>query len=150
MRMPLVAGLGLALLVAGCGGSAGNGADNGGPGATGAATGATRVEVTLTDRYSIRPHPMTVAAGVPVTFVVTNTGTLTHQFYVGDAAAQDARDAEILASGGVGEDSPEGIVVPPGETKELTITLEPGSLLAGCHIPQHYFRNMRATINVVE
>jgi uncharacterized cupredoxin-like copper-binding protein len=147
--MPLVVRFGLALVVAGCGGSGGDGG-GGGPGATDAAAGATRVDVTLTDRYSIRPNPMTMAAGVPVTFVVTNTGTLTHQFYVGDAAAQDARDAEMLASGGVGEDSPEGIVVPPGETKELTITLEPGSLIAGCHIPQHYFRNMRATINVVE
>jgi uncharacterized cupredoxin-like copper-binding protein len=148
--MPLVATLGLALLVAGCGGSGGDGGGGGGPGDTGGAAGATRVEVTMTDYYSIRPTPMTVAAGVPVTFVVANLGETTHQFYVGDAAAQAAREQEMAAADGVGEDSPEGIVVPPGETKELVITLEPGTLIAGCHIPQHYARNMRATINVIQ
>ena len=146
MHMPLVGALGLALVLAGCGGEGGGG---GGPGDTGGAVGATRVEVTVTDRFSIKPSPMTVLAGVPVTFVVTNTGTLTHQFYVGDAAAQEAREEEMAASDGVGEDSPEGIVIPPGETKELVMTLEPGTLLAGCHIPQHYDRGMRATINIV-
>ena len=150
MRKPLIATLGLALLVAGCGGSGGDPGGGGGPGGTDGAVGATRVEVTMTDYFSIRPTPMNVLAGVPVTFVVTNLGELTHQFYVGDAAAQAARDQEMLASDGVGEDTPEGIVVPPGETKELVITLEPGTLIAACHIPQHYARNMRATINVVE
>ena len=147
MRSLSLAALGLAVLVAGCGGSGGGG-DGGAPGET-SAVGATRVDVSVTDRFAFSPTRMTVAAGVAVTFVITNKGTLTHQFYVGDAAAQDAREEEMAASGGVGEDSPMGIVIPPGETKEFVITLEPGSILAGCHIPQHYNRGMRATIDVV-
>jgi uncharacterized cupredoxin-like copper-binding protein len=148
--MPLLAGLGLAVVVAGCGGSGADDGGGGGPGEPTGPVGATRVEVTLTDYFSIRPTPMVVAAGVPVTFVVSNLGELTHQFYVGDAAAQAARDQEMAASDGVGEDSPEGIVIPPGETKEFVVTLQSGALIAGCHIPQHYARNMRANINVVE
>ena len=149
MRKSLVAGLGLAILAAGCGGSGGNGGD-GGPGGPTGPVGATRVEVSLNDRFTIRPTPMTVAAGVPVTFVVTNPGTLVHQFYIGDLAAQQAREEEMATADGNGEDSPEGLVLLPGETKELVITLEAGTFQAACHIPKHYGRGMWAPVNVVE
>ena len=112
MRMPLVAGLGLALVVAGCGGGAG---DGGGPGGADGVVGVTRVEVTVTDRFSIKPSPMNVAAGVPVTFVVQNTGSLTHQFYVGDAAAQHARAADHVAVEHRG--APRGVSPRTGSTR---------------------------------
>ena len=41
---------------------------------------ATRIEVQLTDALAIEPATMRVPAGVPVTFVVTNTGTTDHEF----------------------------------------------------------------------
>ena len=45
---------------------------------------------------------------------------------------------------------PEGLVLLPGETKELVITLEAGTFQAACHIPKHYGRGMWAPVNVVE
>lgn len=147
MRNLTLASISLAVVLAACGGSdPGGGNGNGDPGVV---TGATRVEVSVTDRFRFSPTAMTVAAGEPVTFVVTNHGSLTHQFYLGDAAAQAAREDEMAGIEGPGEDSEMGIVIAPGETKELVVTLEPGSILAGCHIPQHYARGMKADVEVV-
>ncbi len=40
--------------------------------------GAQRIEVSLTDGLRIEPAEIVVPAGVPVTFVVTNTGATDH------------------------------------------------------------------------
>ena len=63
---------------------------SGGATATPAASDApaTRIEVTLTHALKIEPAAISVPAGVPVTFVVTNTGTTDHEFFLGDEAAQ--------------------------------------------------------------
>jgi uncharacterized cupredoxin-like copper-binding protein len=107
--------------------------------------------VTLTDALRIEPAAMTVKAGVPVTFVVTNSGTIEHEFYLGDEEAQAEHEQEMAAMGGMGHDEPEGIGVEPGETKELTYTFtEPGQTLAGCHVVGHYDGGMKATITVTE
>jgi uncharacterized cupredoxin-like copper-binding protein len=110
---------------------------------------ATRIEVTLTDALRIEPATMEVPAGVPVTFVVTNSGALDHEFYLGDEAAQAAHAAEMAEMGGMTHDEPEGIGVAPGETKELTHTFAaPGETLAGCHVQGHYLAGMKAVIAV--
>ena len=116
------------------------------PSASGAAT---RIEVNLTDALRIEPGAMTFPAGVPVTFVVTNTGATDHEFYLGDEEAQAAHEKDMVEMGGMGHDEPEGIAVKPGETKELTYTFaEAGETLAGCHVAGHYGGGMRATITV--
>ncbi len=56
---------------------------------------ATRVEVNLTDALKIEPAKMTVPAGVPVTFVVTNSGATDHEFYLGDEPAQAEHEKEM-------------------------------------------------------
>jgi uncharacterized cupredoxin-like copper-binding protein len=115
------------------------------------ATASTRIEVLLTDMMTIEPGVMTVPAGVPVTFVVTNGGVLEHELYLGDEAAQVAHEAEMQAMGGMTHDDPEGIAVDPGETRELTYTFAaPGETLAGCHVAGHYLAGMKATIIVVD
>lgn len=109
---------------------------------------ATRIEVTLTDALKIEPASMTVPAGVPVTFVVTNSGVTDHEFYLGDEEAQAEHEQEMM-SGGMAHDDPAGIAVKPGETKELTYTFtEAGETLAGCHVAGHYGGGMKATITV--
>ena len=126
---------------------AGPSASPAGPSASAAA--ATRVEVTLTDALKIEPATMTVPAGVPVTFVVTNSGTTDHEFYLGDEAAQTEHEKEMAAMGGMTHDEPEGIAVKPGETKELTYTFaKAGATLAGCHVAGHYGGGMKAAITV--
>ena len=64
-----------------------------------------------------------------------------HGYFVGDEAAQQARDGE-LATGAMPPD-PNSVVVANGDTGELTHTFErAGDLLMGCHIIGHYAAGM--------
>ena len=150
MRLPRLALIPAAvLLVAAC--SSGGATPTAPSAATSSAPSAavTRIEVTVTDTLKIEPASMTVPAGVPVTFVVTNSGVTDHEFYLGDEAAQAAHEKEMAEVGGMGHDEPEGIAVKPGETKELTYTFaEAGQTLAGCHVVGHYGGGMKAEITV--
>ncbi|MGI8928525.1 MAG: cupredoxin domain-containing protein [Candidatus Limnocylindrales bacterium] len=110
---------------------------------------ATRIDVTLTDALRIEPATMTVPAGVPVTFVVTNAGAIDHEFYLGDEAAQAEHESEMQSTDGMMHDDPRGISLDPGQTMELTFTFaEAGATLAGCHVAGHYPGGMRAAITV--
>lgn len=138
-----------ALLVAAC--SSGGGATTGAAAsaASSAPAAAIRIEVNLTDALKIEPATMTIPAGVPVTFVVTNSGASDHEFYLGDEEAQAAHEKEMVEMGGMAHDEPAGIAVKPGETKELTYTFaEAGQTLAGCHVVGHYGGGMKAEITV--
>ena len=148
-RSPLLL-VSVALLAAACSTGAGATASAApGSSAPSASAAATRIEVNLTDALKIEPATMTVQAGVPVTFVVTNSGATDHEFYLGDEEAQAAHEKEMAEMGGMGHDEPEGIAVKPGETKELTYTFaEAGETLAGCHVLGHYGGGMKATITV--
>lgn len=122
-----------------------------GPAATPTVAPPTRLEVTLSDAMLIEPDSMTVPAGGPVTFVVTNTGQIDHEFMLGDEAAQAEHEQEMLEPGAMAHDHSYAIAVKPGETKELVYTFESaGHLFAGCHFPGHYRAGMKATINVVD
>ncbi|MEW5990424.1 MAG: plastocyanin/azurin family copper-binding protein [Chloroflexota bacterium] len=104
--------------------------------------------MTLNDTFTMEPASMTVPAGVPVTFVVTNAGAIVHEFYLGDETAQSDHEEEMMA-GGMQHGEPNGISLQPGETKELTHTFEAaGQSLAGCHEAGHYAAGMKATITV--
>ena len=109
-----------------------------------------RVEVALTDTLKMDPPSVTVPAGVPVTFVVTNTGKGPHEFVLGDEAAQAEHEREMRASNGqMTHDHGSSLSLQPGETKELTQTFAaPGVTYAGCHQPKHYDFGMRMTIGV--
>jgi uncharacterized cupredoxin-like copper-binding protein len=111
----------------------------------------TRIEVSLSDMMRIEPATMTVPAGRPVTFVVTNTGTVLHEFTLGDEADQAAHDREMMEAGGMSmpKDEEDAIGVEPGQTKELTYTFAaPGATLAGCHVIGHYAAGMKAEITI--
>lgn len=113
-----------------------------------ASAAAQKIEVKLTDTLKVEPADMTVRAGQPVTFVVTNTGAIDHEFYLGDEAMQ-AEQEKMMMSGQMAHDTADGISLKPGETKELTYTFEAaGQTLAGCHVAGHYAGGMKATITV--
>lgn len=143
MRLTYLTIPAMAVLVAACstGGSQTAPPTNEGP--------TTRVEVQLTDAFRIELSSATVPAGVPVTFVVTNTGVVEHEFYLGDEAVQAAHEQEMLDMGGMTHDDPEGIPVKPGETRSLTYTFPvAGKTIAGCHVAGHYGAGMRTEIIV--
>ncbi|MBA2382794.1 MAG: cupredoxin domain-containing protein [Chloroflexi bacterium] len=154
MRAPALAlAFAFVLVVTACSGggssSSPSGAAPSSPAAGSASAGAHRIEVKLTDALKMEPGEMAVKAGQPVTFVVTNSGANEHEFYLGDAAAQDKHESEMASMVGMMHDEPEGIAVKPGETKELTYTFAAaGAFLAGCHVTGHYGGGMKASITV--
>ena len=115
-----------------------------------ASAAAQRIEVMLTDALKMEPAEITVKAGQPVTFVVTNTGSTDHEFYLGDEAMQSEQEA-MMQSGEMVHDTADGVSLKAGETKELTYSFdEVGETFAGCHFPGHYAGGMKATITVTE
>jgi uncharacterized cupredoxin-like copper-binding protein len=131
----------LVLVVVACGGS-------GSASPSVAGTNAGQIAVKLTDDLRMDPAQISVKAGQPVTFVVTNAGATQHEFYLGDSTAQDAHEQEMRA-GGMAMDETDGIVLKAGETKTLTHTFPTaGASLAGCHEAGHYGGGMKATITV--
>ncbi|MEO5964138.1 MAG: copper-binding protein [Candidatus Limnocylindrales bacterium] len=119
--------------------------------ASAAPSAATRIQVSLSDTLKIEPAMMTVPAGTPVTFVITNTGTVFHEFTLGDEADQQAHDKEMMEAGGMSmpKDEPNAVGVEPGQTKEFTYTFETtGMTLAGCHVIGHYQGGMKAQITI--
>lgn len=112
-----------------------------------------KIEVEANDEFRFVPEDITVAAGETITFVITNTGAIPHDFTLGDQAAQDAHEeemAEMMASGQVGDHTdPNVVVLEAGETKELTWKFtESGTVLIGCHQPGHYAAGMKGSVEV--
>jgi uncharacterized cupredoxin-like copper-binding protein len=107
------------------------------------------IDVTLSDTLRIDPGTMAVKLGEPVRFVVENTGTVDHEFFLGDAAAQDQHEAEMVSLGGAIPEEMDGMSVPAGSTKTIDHTFwSTASVYAGCHVRGHYQAGMRATIHV--
>ena len=101
--------------------------DYAGPAPAAADTAAT-IEVTVTE-FAIEPAALTAPAGVPLTFEVTNAGSVPHDFSITDVGATPVLQA--------------------GETA----TLEAGPLEAGehdviCTVPGHAGAGMRAVLTV--
>jgi uncharacterized cupredoxin-like copper-binding protein len=111
------------------------------------------IEIDANDDFTFGPEEISVSAGETITFVVTNTGVIPHDFTLGDAATQDAHAeemAEMMASGEMDDhDDPNAVVLQAGESKELTWTFtEAGDIYFGCHQPGHYAAGMVGTLGV--
>lgn len=113
---------------------------------TAAEATATSIDTALGEMY-IRPAQDTAPAG-PVTFVLKNEGSAEHEFVVvktdmqaGDLAGDNGEADE---TGSVGEEGS----IQPGETKELTLDLEPGHYALICNLPGHYAAGMYADFTV--
>ncbi len=128
------------LLLSAC--SSGGGSSGGDP---------RRVEVTALDELRFDPPSVEVGAGETVRFVVTNAGSLPHEFILGDEATQMMHEGQM--GGGMsmehgGADLP-ALKLDPGETSEATATFEEaGEILFGCHVPGHYDAGMVGTVVV--
>lgn len=110
------------------------------------------VEVEASDDLEFLPARVEVSIDEVVTFRVTNTGKLPHDFTLGDAKLQEDHDAEMATMGAemmAMHDEPNAFALPAGETKELTWRFDTaGSVIFGCHVPGHYAAGMRGEILV--
>jgi iron uptake system component EfeO len=102
-----------------------------GSGAGPASSPASVVDISAFE-YAFDPSTVEVHEG-PVTFEVTNTGTVEHEF-------------EILNADGGVVDEVEGLV--PGLTRDLTVDLQPGIYTYVCRIAGHEQAGMTGTLTV--
>jgi len=144
-RLTLILIAGVALVFAAC--SAGD--DAGAPG-TGSGDSLRTVTATLSDDMAIQLSESDFSVGETVRFEVTNSGSIPHEFYVGDAEAQEHHAEEMADMGSeMMHDEEDGIAVEPGATGTLEYTFEQaGEILAGCHEPGHYEAGMVASMTV--
>lgn len=124
-----------ALILSACGGSSGT-------------SGPVTVNVTLTE-FKITSSINTFKVGVPYHFVVTNKGTVEHEFYIMPP------ESEQITQDQVKQDALAGI--PPAQlqagqsaTLDYTFTkaAPSGTLEFACHLPAHYDAGMHLPITV--
>ncbi len=105
------------------------------------------IEVEMRD-IAFEPTTIDVRAGEKIRFVFTNTGSLTHDAFIGDEVAQERHEKEMRSGHSHGEGS-NAVTVKPGKKAQLVQTFDQaGRILIGCHQPGHYTGGMRATVNV--
>jgi uncharacterized cupredoxin-like copper-binding protein len=92
------------------------------------------------------PAAFTVHKGETVRFELVNQDPITHEFIIGNAAAQDVHEhsPDVNHNGKPGE-----ATLAPGQTELISFTFgSPGSLIFACHRPGHYAYGMRGTITI--
>jgi uncharacterized cupredoxin-like copper-binding protein len=108
----------------------------------------TDVTVTLTN-FKIDAPVTTYKVGVPYRFVVTNRGTVNHEFMV-VPPPQTGESSEDLDKIALGRIDDAGFT--PGSTQTVTLTFSKpetsGALEFACHVPGHYEQGMRMPITV--
>ena len=112
------------------------------------------VKVDMRDT-AFTPLNIDVRAGETIRFVFTNSGAVTHDAFIGDAAAQNDHEMEMRHMGGMGHNGhdpmgeADATTVKPGKTGKITYTFRAGSnLLIGCHEEGHYAAGMRSTLKM--
>jgi uncharacterized cupredoxin-like copper-binding protein len=109
----------------------------------------------MLNQWSVTPSVSTVPAG-RVTFIVSNAGTITHEFVVirtntpaadfhtGSFEGEKNRINEDTVGTNVGETGD----MPAGSTKSFSIDLRPGHYALVCNLPGHYSLGMHTDFTV--
>lgn len=109
------------------------------------------IDVKTDNDLAFKPDTFEVKQGETITFRISNTGDVEHEFVLGDEEAQEAM-AEQMESGGDhahGGEMSNAVTIHPGETAELTWRFTtPGRVLVGCHVPGHWEAGMRGSVVV--
>jgi uncharacterized cupredoxin-like copper-binding protein len=108
----------------------------------------TDVTVTLRD-FRVTSSVTTYKVGVPYRFVVTNSGSVNHEFMVvpPPKAGESSDDLDKEALGHIDDAN-----FPPGNSQTVTVTFtkpeSSGALEFACHVPGHYEQGMHLPISV--
>jgi len=92
------------------------------------------------------PAAVTVPVGRPVTFVITNTDPIDHEWIVGDAALHERHRTGTEPFHNA---RPTEITIPARTERRTTVTFEaPGALQYICHLPGHEAYGMVGTVTI--
>lgn len=107
------------------------------------------------------PATFEVKAGQTIRMVITNTGTVVHEFTLGSAAVQEVHRAEMMDMMNMGvfdavfmnhaaaHHDWNAILLNPGERRVMVWTFDqPGTVEFGCNVPGHYEAGMHGTIEI--
>ena len=98
--------------------------------------------IAMTDALKFDPSTEAAAPGETVSFVIMNTGTVTHEFQVGPAAAVAANKVD-------GKTVIEVADINGGHIVELTYTFPAtGAYAFACHVTGHYEAGMKGTVTL--
>ena len=135
-----------AVIAGGCGG--GGGSHHGSSGSKGDAPPGRTIDVTMRDIH-YDPKAVEVKAGETVKFVFRNEGSIVHDAFIGDEAAQEEHEKEMRKGEEDHGDDDHAVTVEPGSTGSLTYTFEkPATLVIGCHQAGHYSAGMRVNVTI--
>lgn len=107
------------------------------------------VEITANE-FGFESSLTTFSVGVPYHFVVTNKGTVAHEFMIlepMEPGTMSMEEMDDMALALIEEDD-----LPPGATASVDVTFTepapPGTLEFACHTPGHYEAGMKLAITV--
>ena len=105
------------------------------------------IVVEITIHYShYSPAAVSVPVGRPVTFVITNTDPIDHEWIVGDAATHERHRTGTEPVHGA---RPTEVSIPALSQRRTTVTFpDPGSLQFICHLPGHEAYGMVGTVTI--
>ncbi len=105
------------------------------------------VTLQITIHYShYDPSAVTVPVGRPVTFVITNTDPIDHEWIVGDAALHERHRTGTEPYHNA---RPTEITIPARSQKRTTVTFASvGALQFICHLPGHEAYGMVGTVTI--
>jgi uncharacterized cupredoxin-like copper-binding protein len=105
------------------------------------------IVVAITIHYShYEPAAVSVPLGRPVTFVITNTDPIDHEWIIGDAATHERHRTGTEAVHGA---RPTEITIPAGTQRQTTVTFDsPVKLQFICHLPGHEAYGMVGTVTI--
>ena len=105
------------------------------------------LEIPITIHYShFSPALVSVPAGRAVTFVITNSDPIDHEWIVGDAPVHERHRTGTEPVHG---SRPTEVTIRAGATATTTVTFDrPGTYLYVCHLPGHEAYGMVGTLLV--
>lgn len=140
----------LGALLAACG--PGTSLSSGTPASSGTVS-PTTVPITMTE-FKIETPQTTFKVGVPYRFVVTNKGTVNHDFSISPPvmAGMTGMSAEGAHEGALAVIDAKDM--PPGATKTIDLTfskpMSSSEIEFACHTPGHYESGMKVPITVTQ